>query len=185
LKVDSSLRVEGADGVYAIGDAALSGFAPTAQVAAQQGKHIGRAIRDGDDSPFQYKHAGSLCCLGQGNGIAQLFAPSSESSFNVWDFVGAPTVGKTGDERAITGAPAFVLWRSLYWTKLLSTSSRVNLAMDWMRSSTMGRDVVEPVLKRKDTVESFGTTLKRNPTITLVKRQAKEAAEPKKRFWII
>jgi NADH:ubiquinone reductase (non-electrogenic) len=184
LKVDSSLRVEGADGVYAIGDAALSGFAPTAQVAAQQGKHIGRAIRDGSDGPFEYKHAGTLCCLGQGNGIAQLLVPLGSASFNVWDAIGAPTVGPKGDQRAITGTPAFVLWRSLYWTKLLSTSSRLNLAMDWMKTHLSGRDIVEPVLKRRPTIESFGTSLQRNRTIKFVKEQAEEVRQ-KKRFWII
>lgn len=56
LQVDETLKVKGANGVYAIGDAALSGFAPTAQVAAQQGKHIGRAIRDSVDSKFEYSH---------------------------------------------------------------------------------------------------------------------------------
>lgn len=190
LKVDSSLRVQGADGVYAIGDAALSGFAPTAQVAAQQGKAIGRAIRDGTDSPFEYKHAGSLCCLGQGNGIAQLLVPSESASFNVWEAIGAPTVGPKGDQRAITGTPAFVLWRSLYWTKLLSTSSRLSLIADWMKARLSGRDVVEPVLKRRATivtvpsVESFGTALKRNPTVRFVEQKAAEAAQ-KKKFWIL
>ena len=47
LLVDEHLKVKGVEGVYAIGDAAFSGFAPTAQVAAQQGKHVGREIRDG------------------------------------------------------------------------------------------------------------------------------------------
>ena len=191
LKVDSTLRVQGADGVYAIGDAALSGHAPTAQVAAQQGKHIGRAIRDGTDTPFEYKHAGSLCCLGQGNGIAQLLVPSESTSFNVWEAIGAPTVGPNGDQRAISGAPAFVLWRSLYWTKLLSMRSRVNLTMDWIKASLSGRDVVEPVLKRRATiadmpsVQSLGTALRRNPTVRLMKEKAEETVERKKRFWIV
>lgn len=186
LKVDSALRVEGADGVYAIGDAALSGFAPTAQVAAQQGKHIGRAIRDGTDEPFEYKHAGSLCCLGQGNGIAQLLVPSESASFNVWEAIGTPTVGPNKDQRAITGAPAFVLWRSLYWTKLLSTGSRFSLTVDWMKSMFSGRDVVEPVLKRSPTiVQSFGTSIQRNSTVKFVKEKAEEAAQQKKRFWIL
>mmetsp|Transcript_2244 Transcript_2244/g.5538 ORF Transcript_2244/g.5538 Transcript_2244/m.5538 type:complete len:560 (+) Transcript_2244:136-1815(+) len=193
LKVDGSLRVEGADGVYAIGDAALSGFAPTAQVAAQQGKHIGRAIRDGVDSEFAYDHSGSLCCLGSDNGIAQLLAPAGSTSFNVWDALGAPAVGREGDERAVTGKPAFVLWRSLYWTKLLSASSRLSLGGDWMRSTINGRDVVEPVLQRTATirppVESFGTELRRNNTIRLVNKTDALATDPadgkrKKRFWL-
>lgn len=189
LKVDSSLRVEGADGVYAIGDAALSGFAPTAQVAAQQGKHIGRAIRDGADSPFTYHHAGSLCCLGQGNGIAQLVAPKDSASFNVWEAIGTPTIGKDGDQRAITGAPAFVLWRSLYWSKLLSTSSRISLGADWVKAHLSGRDVQEPTLQRRATIadmtQTFGTALQRNSTVRFMKEKAEEAAQPKKRFWIV
>ena len=187
LKVDSSLRVLGADGVYAIGDAALSGFAPTAQVAAQQGKHIGRAIRDASDTPFEYKHAGSLCCLRHGNGIAQLNVPTENASFNVWDAIGAKAVGPNGDHRAITGTPAFVLWRSLYWTKLLSTSSRLSLTADWIKSLISGRDIVEPVLKRRPTilsVQSFGTSLQRNSTVKLDREKADEAVQ-KKRFWIL
>lgn len=193
LQVDENLKVKGTDGVYAIGDAALSGFAPTAQVAAQQGKHIGRAIRDGTDSKFEYNHAGSLCCLGSDNGIAQLLAPEGSASFNVWDALGTPTVGKNGEERAIIGKPAFVLWRSLYWTKLLSSSSRLSLCGDWMKAKLHGRDVVEPVLKRAATlrqpVESFGTELRRNNTIRLVNKTEALATDPvdgkkKKRFWL-
>ena len=190
LKVDSTLKVQGADGVYAIGDAALSGFAPTAQVAAQQGKHIGRAIRDGTDTPFEYKHAGTLCCLGQGNGIAQLLVGKKSPAFNVWDTIGAQPVGKDGEQRGITGTPAFLLWRSLYWTKLLSTSSRISLTMDWMTSLVHGREVVEPVLKRRatvkvPTVESIGTSLKRNPTIKLMKDEAEEATKKGRFAWLL
>lgn len=156
MKVDENLHVEGTDGVFAIGDAALSGNAPTAQVAAQQGKHVGRAIRDGIDSKFIYNHAGSLCSLGSSNGIAQL-VPSG--TFNVWDALGSPAVGKNQDERAVTGKPALVLWRSLYWSKLLTTSSRISLGGDWIKAKMSGRDVVEPVLQRAATlrapVESF------------------------------
>jgi len=192
LQVDEDLKVKGAEGVYAVGDAALSGFAPTAQVAAQQGKHVGRAIRDGSDSKFEYHHAGSLCSLGSGYGIAQL-----TDSFNVWDSLGAPTIGKDGNEVALTGRPAFVLWRSLYWTKLLSTSSRLSLGSDWIKAKLSGRDVVEPVLQRtvtlKQPVESFGTELRRNNTIRLVNKTEALATtaivtdsvdgKKKKRFW--
>lgn len=192
LQVDENLRVKGTSGVYAIGDAALSGYAPTAQVAAQQGKHIGRAIRDGEDSKFEYSHAGSLCCLGSDNGIAQLLAPKGSTQFSVWDAIGAQQVGKDGDERALTGKPAFVLWRSLYWTKLLSTSSRLSLGGDWIKAQLHGRDVVEPVLQRtptlKPAVESMGTELRRNNTIRLVSKTDTLATDPtekkRKRFWL-
>ncbi len=194
LKVDTCLRVEGADGVYAIGDAALAGYPPTAQVASQEGKHIGRAFRDGIDQPFVYKHAGSLCSLGNGNGIAQLVAPNN-SAINIWDVIGAPAVGPKKEERAVTGLPAFAMWRSLYWSKLLSNTSRLSLSMDWIKAQLSGREVVGPVLKRKETfldpnggsdnraIECFGTPLRRNPTIARVSLSIRQEEEKKpKRF---
>lgn len=194
LKVDDCLRVQGADGVYAIGDAALAGYAPTAQVASQEGKHVGRAFRDGVDKPFVYKHAGSLVSLGQGNGIAQLVSGGS----SIWNLIGAPVVGPNKDQRAVTGAPAFAMWRSLYWSKLLSNSSRFSLSMDWLKAQFTGREVVGPVLKRKATslaaasqgaptgatiygdedriVETFGSKLRRNPTVARIMGHSPETS---------
>ena len=191
LIVGESLNVQGADGVYAIGDAALSGFAPTAQVAAQQGKHVGRAIRDGINTKFEYNHAGSMIILGSDNGIAQLIAPKGSTSFNVWDFVGSPAVGKDGNERGLTGKPAFVLWRSLYFTKLLSTSSELSLVGDWISAKLHGREIDDlPVLHHhelKQPIEMHGTELKRNNTIRLVSKDealvAMADGNKKKRFW--
>jgi hypothetical protein len=90
--------------------------------------------------------------------------------------------------------PAFMLWRSLYWTKLLSTSSRLSLGGDWVKAKLHGRDVVEPALKRtailKQPVESIGTELRRNNTIRLVSKTEALATDPvsdkkkKKRFWL-
>eukprot|EP00587_Corethron_hystrix_P002180 CAMPEP_0113310278 /NCGR_PEP_ID=MMETSP0010_2-20120614/7986_1 /TAXON_ID=216773 ORGANISM="Corethron hystrix, Strain 308" /NCGR_SAMPLE_ID=MMETSP0010_2 /ASSEMBLY_ACC=CAM_ASM_000155 /LENGTH=582 /DNA_ID=CAMNT_0000165699 /DNA_START=30 /DNA_END=1778 /DNA_ORIENTATION=- /assembly_acc=CAM_ASM_000155 len=210
LNVDSSLRVKGTDGVYAIGDAALSGYAPTAQVAENEGKHVGRCIRDGVDKPFVYGHKGSLVNLGEGNGIAQLVAPNN-SALNIWDALGAPTASETVgpnreklDEVAVTGPIAWTLWRSLYWTKLLSNQSRIGLSMDWLKAMFSGRNVIEPVLKRQDTlvlpanwkaevagggsVESFGTPLQRNSTVRSWRHvpadEKEKEKEKKKRFWL-
>merc|ERR1711924_525758 len=49
---------------------------------------------------------------------------------------------------AVTGAPAFALWRGMYFTQLLSPSTRWSVSADWIRTSFQGRDVNEPVLKR-------------------------------------
>ena len=135
---------------------------------------------------------GSLICLGQANGMAQF---PDGGKFNVWDAIGAQSLGDEQQQRGLTGMPAFVIWRSTYWTKLLSTSSRLSLASDWVKAKLNGRDVVEPVLKRAATlkapVESFGTELRRNNTIRLVQNSvpagaiATDAGEKKKkRFWL-
>lgn len=89
LAVDEWLRLDGSEDIYALGDATATRYAPTAQVAAQQGKYLARlfkqlAVRENleaelmnasdeevakkerklrkvkDVKPFQYSHQGSL-----------------------------------------------------------------------------------------------------------------------------
>lgn len=42
LNVDDWLRLKGAEDIFALGDASATKYAPTAQVAAQQGKYLAR-----------------------------------------------------------------------------------------------------------------------------------------------
>lgn len=89
LAVDDWLCLQGSESIYALGDATATKYAPTAQVAAQQGKYLARvfhqmALRDKleaelehaseqdrakkerklqkakDIKPFHYSHQGSL-----------------------------------------------------------------------------------------------------------------------------
>ena len=74
----------------------------------------------------------------------------------------------------------------------MSTSSRLSLTVDWIKSLLSGRDVVEPVLQSRPTigsgamasVETFGSSLQRNSTVKFVEEKAKEVAQ-KRRFWIL
>lgn len=90
LVVDDWLRLQGSDDIYALGDASATKYAPTAQVASQQGKYLARlfsqlslrehleaeisAMPESDQKaaklrrlskvrdikPFHYSHQGSL-----------------------------------------------------------------------------------------------------------------------------
>ncbi|KAI0234774.1 NADH:ubiquinone oxidoreductase, partial [Massospora cicadina] len=71
LTVDENLRVKGTDNIFALGDATASKYAPTAQVASQQGKYLAKffdeIVRAENPSkalegvkPFEYTHNGSL-----------------------------------------------------------------------------------------------------------------------------
>jgi len=42
LTVDGHLRVAGADGIFALGDCTATSYAPTAQVASQQGAYLAK-----------------------------------------------------------------------------------------------------------------------------------------------
>jgi hypothetical protein len=92
----------------------------------------------------------------------------------------------------LTGKPAFVLWRSLYFTKLLSTSSELSLVGDWISAKLHGREIDDlPVLHHhelKQPIEIHGTELRRNNTIRLVSKDealvAMAGGNKKKRFWL-
>lgn len=102
LTVDDLLRLQGTEGVWAVGDVTATKYAPTAQVASQQGKYLARvfnqlavreelekqvnAMAEGpekdkavrkvnrlkDVKPFHYSHQGSLAYIGSEKAIADL-----------------------------------------------------------------------------------------------------------------
>lgn len=95
LVVDDYLRVKGASGVWALGDCTQTTFAPTAQVASQQGVFLGKLLNAmatadkhsfdniaGDvgqpllgskaAKAFDYTHQGSLAYIGSERAIADI-----------------------------------------------------------------------------------------------------------------
>ena len=118
--------------------------APTAQVASQQGRYLGRllssvgleahqlrtdktltqagfntAVATKDD--FHYVHKGSFAYVGGSNAIAQI--PGSDSS--------------TID---LKGADVYLAWRATYFSKLLGAKGRMSVSLDWLNSKLFGRD---------------------------------------------
>ena len=137
LVVNEFMQVKGTPHVWALGDCAVSGLPPTAQVAAQQGSYLGRLlnkisndIHDDDkkdleitksQSPFDYKHKGIFAYTGDGHAICQVSTWRS-------DIKG-------------TGSKAYALWASVYWSKLLSMKNRACVGFDWFKTKAMGRDI--------------------------------------------
>ena len=173
IAVDERLRAKGAPagagGVYAIGDCALAGPPPTAQAAAQEGKYLGRVLRDmfldGSDAaaakPFQYDSKGAMAFIGDRSAIAQLPGAERPAMNYVWrNLHGAPQEAPAKDKAAanakppnqhMTGHTAFLFWRSVYFSKLLSGSNRTAIVGDWLRTEVFGRDVVQhsaPIMPR-------------------------------------
>ena len=150
LVVDPWLRVRGvADGsVFALGDCAVSGCAPTAQAAVQQGRFLGRAFRDslgalagggaGEPAlaPFKFHPRGSLAYTGGGTGVAELRS--------LWDAYPAAAPGAPSEPTRVEGAPAFAIWRSLYFSSILSLSNQARVMHDWVKAAVSGRDISTP-----------------------------------------
>jgi NADH:ubiquinone reductase (non-electrogenic) len=124
LVVDGCCRLPGKEGVYAVGDCAAVGEPPlpaTAQVAQQQGKYLARSLerlRAGRTvEPFRFKAQGMLAYIGGGQALADL--PQVKWS----------------------GRGAWLFWRSIYLTKLVSPANKIKVLFDWFKARLLGRDL--------------------------------------------
>jgi NADH:ubiquinone reductase (non-electrogenic) len=124
LVVDPYLRLPAHPEVYAVGDCAAVGEPPapaTAQVAQQQGEYLARALDRGREGkavePFRFKSSGMLAYIGGGEALADL--PKVKWS----------------------GRGAWLFWRSVYLTKLVSPANKVKVLFDWIKARMFGRDL--------------------------------------------
>lgn len=124
LLVDDRLRARGQEGVYALGDCAACGAPPlpaTARVAQSQGKYLARALRDRargrEPKPYRFRPLGMLAYVGGGRALADL-----------------PTGGWSG-------RGAWLFWRSVYLTKLVSLPNKAKVLFDWIKAALFGRDI--------------------------------------------
>jgi NADH dehydrogenase len=129
VPVDSYLRVEGLDSVWAIGDCAATpdprgGFTPpTAQHAVRQGpvaaRNIAAELGIGAARPFEYESQASFVNLGR-----------------------YKAVGKIGD-RTFRGFPAWWLARSYHMSQIPGTARKVRAVLDWTAGLPFKRDIAE------------------------------------------
>jgi NADH:ubiquinone reductase (non-electrogenic) len=124
LVVDPYLRLQAHPEAFALGDCAAVGEPPlpaTAQVAQQQGKYLARCLdrrrRDRPVEPFRFKASGMLAYIGGGEALADL-----------------PRV-------KWSGRGAWLFWRSVYLTKLVSLANKAKVLFDWLKARLFGRDL--------------------------------------------
>ena len=79
---------------------------------------------------FTFNNKGALAYVGSSRGIAELK--------NLWDIY--PVNGQV----KVEGASAFAIWRSLYFSSLLSSRNRSQVAFDWIKGYMFGRDISTP-----------------------------------------
>lgn len=131
LVCDGTLRVEGRDDVWALGDCALvpmhdgSGPAPpTAQHAIRQAKalaaNIVAQLHGGEPSPFTFAGLGKLGALGHHRAVAELPGGVRLSGFLAW-----------------------VLWRAVYWAKLPGAAQKLRVAVSWMSDLVLRPDPLQ------------------------------------------
>jgi len=126
LIVDEYMRLQNCENVYAIGDCACVESRPlpaTGQVAERQGRYLAKSfnkisVNDGVGKPFTWNNFGMLAYIGGHDAVADLPTPGGKlSGFFTW-----------------------LLWRSVYLTRLGSWKNRFQVPFDWTRQLMFGRD---------------------------------------------
>jgi NADH dehydrogenase len=130
LKVDGFFEVEGAPGVYALGDNAAQAdphtnapYVATAQVALRQGRALAAQIEASltgrPRKPFDFKLLGEMVPLSRRKAVADL------------------------NGLKLVGFPAWLLWKTVYMLKLPTWAARLRVVLDWTVELFFERDVSE------------------------------------------
>ena len=130
LIVDETLRVQGLEGVWAVGDCAQVPdpdepgrfYPPTAQHALREGKavaeNVAATLRGQPPKPFRFHAIGSLVALGRRTAAAEIRG------------------------RQFSGLLAWMMWRTIYLSKLPGLEKKVRVSLDWSIELFFPRDIV-------------------------------------------
>lgn len=130
IPVEPTLRVAGADGVWAIGDCAQipdpdgdgDTYPPTAQHALREGRavadNVAAVLRGAAPKPFRFRAIGVLVALGHRTAVAELRG------------------------RRFSGVLAWAIWRGVYLGKLPGLERKLRVLLDWTLDLFFSRDIV-------------------------------------------
>ncbi len=130
LATDPTLRVDGLDGIWAVGDCARipdpdrdgQPCPPTAQHALRQGRQAAENIVAAMDGrplrPYRFRSLGMLVALGRNMAAAEIRG------------------------LRFSGLFAWFLWRGIYLAKLPGFEKKVRVLIDWLLDLAFPRDIV-------------------------------------------
>ena len=125
VRTDETLRVEGHEHVWALGDCARvpnqaspDPDPPTSQHALRQARRLAKNLR-GDPKPYRYRMLGQVATLGRYKGIA--------------DVLGL----------RLTGFPGWFVTRTYHLYQLPLFSRKLRVVVDWTTSLFFRRDIAE------------------------------------------
>ncbi|KKA29086.1 hypothetical protein TD95_005235 [Thielaviopsis punctulata] len=163
LAVNEYLVVQGARDIWAVGDCAVAGYAPTAQVASQEGSFLARLFNNmakTDALEAKVRELSSSLNLKPGNSaeISREIENTEKQLRRIKDvkpfkYSHQGSLAYIGSEKAVADLPwfngnfasggsmTFLFWRSAYLSMCFSTRNRVLVINDWVKSKVFGRDV--------------------------------------------
>lgn len=153
LLVDDKLLVKGSDNIFALGDCTFTKFAPTAQVAFQQGIFLAQHLKRLDDiEVLTHK----ILNPGPQDRVDRLTKKLAvmESSLKPFKYNHQGSLTYIGSERAVAdvvwgdwsnlstgGNLTYLFWRSAYIYMCLSVKNQILVCFDWAKIAMFGRDI--------------------------------------------
>ena len=139
VMVESTLAVPGHPGLWALGDCAAITNAktgkpcpPTAQFALREGyvlaRNICASLRAKPLRAFRFESLGALCVVGHQNACAELSVPGARQK-----------------SVRFSGLLAWLMWRSIYLSKLPGLERKVRVMFDWVIELFFPRDIVQTI----------------------------------------
>ncbi|GAA5976660.1 hypothetical protein JCM11641_005654 [Rhodosporidiobolus odoratus] len=155
LLVDEHLRLLGADGIFALGDCTATNYAPTAQVASQQGRYLARVfsklqkketlLKDLEGAKQASAEPAKLDSLANAVIRASNIPPFSYSHQGSLAYIGSDKaiadLPVLKGNLAAAGLATYYFWRSAYISQLFSLRNRLLVGTDWVKTKVLGRDV--------------------------------------------
>jgi len=140
--INDFLEVQDFSGVFAIGDCALflnpktkKPFPPTAQIAEAQAKTAAKnliaLIKNSKKEKFEYHSKGQMAIIGKRSGIAT--------------FLGIN----------ISGFWAWLIWRSVYLSKIPTLNKQIRVFLDWVIDLFFDRDISRLKLIKRDEEKEY------------------------------
>ena len=137
--VDSTMAVTGRPGLWALGDCAAlkdgrtgEPCPPTAQFALREGRalalNLSRALKSEAPEPFHFRSLGALCVVGHQTACAELSVPFMP-----------------GKQVRFSGLLAWILWRSIYVSKLPGLERKIRVLVNWSFELFFPRDIVQTI----------------------------------------
>ncbi|CUM50004.1 unnamed protein product [Debaryomyces tyrocola] len=152
LLVDERLLVDGTDNIYALGDCTFTKYAPTAQVAFQEGTFLAKhfeKIHELETTKFTMQNPTATDNIDR---LKKKFSILQEK-LPVFEYVNQGALAYIGSEKAVAdlvwgdwsnvttgGTLTFLFWRSAYVYMCLSVKNQVLVCLDWVKVSIFGRD---------------------------------------------
>lgn len=155
LLVDEKLLVDGTDNIFALGDCTFTKFAPTAQVAFQEGIFLGshfKKLHEIESLQYQLENAKGDETVNTERISKKL--DTLQKRLPAFKYNHQGSLAYIGSERAVAdlvwgdwsnvttgGTITFLFWRSAYIYMCLSVKNQFLVCLDWMKLSLFGRDI--------------------------------------------